>query len=186
MSVDIVRGELERLFSLDEMMALSADLLGLPPADVGGAASKASFARALIERCAELDAVDALVDAIVASRTEADARLRDLQSKRVAPAEELEPGETFGAFTIGKKLGESARSIVYSAKRDGVDRTLKVLRRAVSADRRAVQRFLTQVRLAARVTHENLPAELEAGVVDARAFVAYAPVHASRAPARST
>ena len=38
--------------------------------------------------------------------------------------------ETFGAFTIVKKLGEGARSIVYSAKRDGVDRTLKVLRRA--------------------------------------------------------
>ena len=35
MSIELVRGELERLFSLDEMLALSSDLLGLDPKDVG-------------------------------------------------------------------------------------------------------------------------------------------------------
>ena len=34
MSIDIVRGELERLFSLDEMMALSTDLLGFDPTEI--------------------------------------------------------------------------------------------------------------------------------------------------------
>ena len=35
-TVDILRGELERLFSLDEMTSMSARLLGLDPEDVGG------------------------------------------------------------------------------------------------------------------------------------------------------
>ena len=61
MSIDIVRGELERLFSLDELMALSSDLLGLPAAEVGGAASKASFARALTDKAVEIDALEALI-----------------------------------------------------------------------------------------------------------------------------
>ena len=81
MSIDIVRGELERLFSLDEMMALSSDLLGFAPSDIGGAASKASFARALTDRCLELDAVEALLDAVLASRTEVDPRFRELAQK---------------------------------------------------------------------------------------------------------
>ena len=67
MSIDIVRGELERLFSLDEMVALSTDLLGFDPKEIGGLASKASFARALTDRAAEVDAVEALVDAVLAS-----------------------------------------------------------------------------------------------------------------------
>ena len=36
MSIETVRGELERLFSLEELTAISADFLGLDPATVGG------------------------------------------------------------------------------------------------------------------------------------------------------
>ena len=75
MTIDIVRGELERLFSLDEMMALSQDLLGFSASEIGGAASKASFARALTDRCLEVDAVEALLDAVLASRVEIDCLL---------------------------------------------------------------------------------------------------------------
>ena len=46
-----LRSELERLFELDDMMALARDLLGLRPDDVGGTAGKGSFARALVDRC---------------------------------------------------------------------------------------------------------------------------------------
>ena len=176
MSIDIVRGELERLFSLDEMMALSTDLLGFDPAEIGGGASKASFARALTDRCVEVDAVDALLDAIIASRTEVDTKVRDLGTRGVPVLEELKPGEAFGEFTITKKIGEGPRGIVYAATRDGKERTLKIISRDASRDARAVRRFITHVRLAARIRHENLPAELEAGLVGARPFVAYAPI----------
>lgn len=185
MSIDIVRGELERLFSLDEMMALSSDLLGMAPADVGGAASKASFARALTDRCLEADAMEALLDAVLASRTEIDPRVREIgQRGVVARAEELKAGDTFGPFTIGKKLAEGPRAFVYSATKDGAERTLKVFRHEVTRDHRAVQRYLTRVRLAARVRHENLPADLEAGLVGGRAFVAYAPIEGQPLAAR--
>lgn len=176
MSIDIVRGELERLFSLDEMMALSTDLLGFDPAEIGGGASKASFARALTDRCAEVDAIDALLDAILASRAEVDAKIRDLGARGVRIPEEIKPGEAFGEFTITRKIGEGPRGIVYQATRDGKERTLKIISREASRDTRAVHRFITHVRLAARIRHENLPAELEAGLIATRPYVAYAPV----------
>src|SRR4051812_44701126 len=161
MSIDIVRGELERLFSLDGMMALSKDLLGFDPGEVGGAASKASFARALTDRCAELDAVEALVDAVVASRTEVDARVRDVGAKGLVVPEELKAGDRLGPFTITKKLGDGPRGIVYLTKHESggakSDRVLKVLSRAATVDARGLRRFLTHVRLAARVQHDNLP-----------------------------
>ena len=198
MSIDIVRGELERLFSLDEMMILSKDLLGFEPGEIGGAASKASFARALTDRCLESDAVEALVDAVLASRPEVDPRVRDIGARGLVRAEELKAGDKLGPFTISRKLGEGPRAIVYLAKRDvekkadesastdgsastdapseprSAEVTLKVLRRDAVVDPRAIRRLFTQVRLAAKVHHENLPTELEAGMAGGRAYVAYA------------
>ncbi len=176
MSIDIVRGELERLFSLDELMALSSDLLGLPAAEVGGGASKASFARALTDKAVEVSAVEALVDAVLASRAEVDPRFRELGQKGLVLPEELKAGDTFGPFTIVKKIGEGPRAFVYAAQQAGKDRTLKVFRREATRDARALRRYLVKVRLAARVRHENLPAELTAGIEDGRAWTAYAPI----------
>ena len=56
---DFLRAELERLFDLDEMKRLSSKLLGLNPEEVGGTSSKGSFARSLVERCANDDALQA-------------------------------------------------------------------------------------------------------------------------------
>ncbi len=176
MSIDIVRGELERLFSLDEMMALSQDLLGFSPSEIGGAASKASFARALTDRCLETDAIEALLDAVLASRTEVDPRIRELGQKGLALPEEIKAGETFGPFTITKKLGEGPRGFVYAATKDGVDRTLKVYRREATRDARAAHRFVTRVRLAAGVRHEGLPTDLTVGIEGGRVWTAYAPI----------
>ena len=176
MTIDIVRGELERLFSLEEMMALSADLLGFSPGEIGGAASKASFARALTDRCVEVDAIEALLDAVLASRTEVDPRIRELGQKGLTLPEEIKAGETFGAFTITKKIGEGPRGFVYAATKDGADRTLKVYRREATRGARAARRFLTRVRLAARVRHENLPSDLEVGIEGGRVWVSYAPI----------
>jgi tetratricopeptide (TPR) repeat protein len=184
MSIDIVRGELERLFTLDEMMALSSELLGLSPADVGGAASKASFARALTDKAVEIDAVEALVDALLASRSETDPRLRELGQKGLTASEELKAGEVLGAFTIVKKLGDGPRATVYAAQKDGADRTLKVFRREATRDARALRRYLLRVRLASKVRHESLPADLEAGVIEGRAYVAYAPIEGQPLSAR--
>jgi hypothetical protein len=41
-TIDIVRGELERLFTLEEMTQMSERLLGLAPTEVGGTSAKGS------------------------------------------------------------------------------------------------------------------------------------------------
>ena len=175
-TIDILRGELERLFTLEEMTSMSERLLGLAPDEVGGASAKGSFARALTERCFDGDRIDALVDVILHSRKEVDPRVRDLGS--LLGHEELAMGRQVADFTIQKKIGESDLATVYQAiRQDGDARatyTLKVLRRESVRDRRAVHRFLTANRLVATVSHAGLPRALEAGELENGMFyVAY-------------
>jgi serine/threonine protein kinase/lipopolysaccharide biosynthesis regulator YciM len=171
-ALDVLRGELERLFTLEEMTAMSERLLGLDPADVGGTAAKGSFAKALAERCLEGDRVDALVDAILHARREVDPRVRDAAA--LFGRDEPLGGKVVGPFTIEKKVGETPSAIVYQAQRDDGLCTLKVLRREAARDRRAVQRFLTANRILAGVRHEGLPRNIDAGELDGGlAWVAY-------------
>src|SRR2546430_13950062 len=90
-TIEILRGELERLFSLDEMTSMSRKLLGLNPEDVGGANAKGSFAKALTERCVDGDRIEALVDVILVSRTEVDPRVRDVA--RLLGSDQLAAGK---------------------------------------------------------------------------------------------
>lgn len=175
MSIEIVRGELERLFSLDELLSLSGDLLRFAPDDVGGTSSKATFAKALVDRCIEAHAVGALVDAIIASRSEVDARMREMAVSGVPLAiADLKAGATFGPFTIQRRLAEGPHSVVYAAKRDGEDRVLKLLKRGATTDPNALNRFIIHTRLLGRLAHENLPAHVEAGIDAGQPYVAYA------------
>jgi len=171
-TLDILRGEIERLFTLEEMTSLCERLLGLDPAEVGGATAKGSFAKALTERCLDGDRLDALLDVILHERREVDPRVRDLAS--LLAKEEIPVGKTVGPFTIEKKVGETPYAIVYQARRDDGLCTLQVLRREATRDRRAVQRFLTANRIAATVKHEGLPRKLEAGELEGGlAWIAY-------------
>src|SRR5580698_8608475 len=104
-TIDILRAELERLFSLEELTSMSTRLLGLDPAEVGGATAKATFAKALTERCVDGDRIDALVDVILVSRQGVDPRVRDVVG--LLGKEELAVGRTLGPFVILRKLGES-------------------------------------------------------------------------------
>src|SRR5258707_6647217 len=115
MDIEILRGEIERLFSLDELTALSRDLLGLDPEEVGGTAAKASFARALTDRCSQVDALDALVEAVIGSRTDADPRLRDLSQRGFTVEETLSSGRMVGPVLVNRRLGEGGARIGYSA-----------------------------------------------------------------------
>jgi tetratricopeptide (TPR) repeat protein len=182
-SIDIVRGELERLFSLEEMTQLSEKLLGLVPADVGGTTAKASFARALTERCVDGDRLDALVDVIRVSRREVDPRLFDVVAQ--LGREELSSGRQMGEFTIQKKIGESELAVVYQAVKGGRLYTIKVLRKDATRDTRAVNRFLTANRFVGGLSHPGLPEGIEAGELEERrVYVAYAHVDAQPLAAR--
>ncbi|RYG71855.1 hypothetical protein EON77_12680, partial [bacterium] len=176
-TIDILRGELERLFTLEEMTGMSQRLLGLDPDEVGGRSAKASFAKALTERCVDGDRLEALVDVLVASSARAshalDPRVRELAVTRGREEAEAEAGKTFGPFTVQKKLGESPFATVYLARRTDASTegafdaapeayALKLIKRGAARDRGAIQRFLTANRLVATVTHDGLPKAVEA------------------------
>jgi serine/threonine protein kinase len=182
-TIDILRAELERLFSLDEMTSMSTRLLGLDPQEVGGAGGKATFALALAERCVAGDRVDALIDVLLAARSGVDPRVRDAAA--LPGADELAPGTFLGGYEIVRKIGEGPLAIVYLAQRDGiVDCVVKVLRSDARRDRRAAQRFLTATRMVASIAHPGLPTGLEAGDADGVFWVGYDFVDAQPLSAR--
>ncbi len=168
-TIDVLRSELERLFSLEEMTTV-AQLVGLAD-EVGAHTAKASFARALAERCIDRDAVEALVDVVLQMRREVDPKLRDVGSLLGEP--ELPAGKPFGPYTIDKKISATEMGVVYLAKKNGAAYMLKTLRREAARDHRAVHRFLTQNRLVATVKHEGLPKNIDAGEIEGTFYVAY-------------
>ncbi len=176
-SIDIVRGELERLFSLEELMDFSRTLLGLDPASVGGTAAKASFAKALVERSVDSCRVGALLDGILASRPEVDSRIKDAAVTGVSlpgpGGAELKADATFGPYTVKRKLADGPRATIYAAKKDADDTTLKVLKWSATGDPSAANRFVTHARLLGRISHENLAKRIETGIEGGIPFVAY-------------
>jgi tetratricopeptide (TPR) repeat protein len=181
-TIDILRAELERLYSLDELTSMSERLLGLDPEEVGGATGKASFARALTERCADGDQLDALIDVILVSRQGVDPRLADASG--LLGKDEIPNGGKLGPFVVLRKLGESRQSIVYGVARKEERRALKVLRREACRDKRAVQRFLTANRMVAGIDHPGLPHGLEAGETDGIYWLSYDLIDAQPLSAR--
>jgi tetratricopeptide (TPR) repeat protein len=149
-TVDSLSAELERLYDLSELQDLSATLLGLDPASVGGTTAKASFARALAERCVKQDAVDALFDAMAASHR-GDAAPPRLTNGKHAPAVESELSQA--GYTLVADIGAGPNSTVHRAYYDGDLVRLRIVR----ASRRDAQRYLVATRVVAGVTHPGLP-----------------------------
>src|SRR5688500_14873901 len=110
-SLEALQGELERLFDLDEMLRLSADVLGFDPKRIGHTATKGAFARALVSHCADEEALEALVDAILFSSDRAEPGLRD--RVKTLPNGELKPGTRVGTMKVVKKIAEGGLSMVY-------------------------------------------------------------------------
>ncbi len=154
-TIQILRGELEILYSLEELTKMSEQLLGVRAEDVGVASTKATFVEALARVCAEQDKLEALLDVLAASRQEVDPRARDIAG--LLTKGELAPGRVFDGYHVERKLSGTELGTVYLAKKDGKAFTLKTLRPEATRDRRAVQRFLTANRLVARSQRFNVP-----------------------------
>ena len=93
MEIDLLRAELERLFELEELLSLSRELLGFDPDTVGGTAGLGSFARSLTEHCAEHDAIEALCDALIASKADVSPEIARLGMKGLPARDEIALGE---------------------------------------------------------------------------------------------
>jgi tetratricopeptide (TPR) repeat protein len=168
---ELLRAELERLYDLEQLLKLSSDLLDLNPEDVGGTANKASFARALVDRCARDELLEALADAVVLRDRSAAARVKLVYEGRAA--EELQPGTSVAGFRVQKKLHDEGFGTVYLANLDGRQISLKVLRDARARDRRGLHRFLLCQRALKGVTHASVQRIVAAGTLpDGRPYVA--------------
>jgi tetratricopeptide (TPR) repeat protein len=173
METDILRAELERHFELEELLALSKNVLGFEPDEIGGTAAKGSFANALTQHCMQADAIEALCDALLASKPDVNPKIMQLRINGLPFDEELRPGSTLGDFTIVRKLGEGRLGLTYLAKKGDAEFRIKVLRREATRDRRGLHRFLTVSRLVGAIDHPGLPKELSAGQVGERYVVAH-------------
>jgi serine/threonine protein kinase/tetratricopeptide (TPR) repeat protein len=171
-ALDLLQGELERLYDLDELLSLSADYLGFAPAVVGGTGSKGAFARSLVGYCRNEDALAALVDAILLTSERADSNLRS--ALKAGSNGELSPGTQVGSLRIVRKIAEGGLSIVYLAEAEsGEQAALKVIRPEYAKDRAAVHRFTTASRVMQTLRAPGLVPILGVGQLDdARPWVA--------------
>ncbi|HEY0463746.1 MAG TPA: protein kinase, partial [Polyangiaceae bacterium] len=165
MLVETLTAELERLFELPDLTRLSRDALGFQPEDIGGVATRASFARALAEQAVASEAVDALLDAIALDRRGLPSSLESVRSD-AAISNELSPGDSIGQYVVFEKLGTGPWANVYKARRDGQEFRVKSLHPRVAARRSDAHRYLTASRLAALVADPALPSEVRAGALD--------------------
>ena len=160
---DILRAELERLFELEELLTLSRSLLGFEPETIGGTTAKASFAGALTAYCREQDAVEALCDALLATRPEVSNQVLEIRASGLPEGEALPSGGEFAGFGDLRKFGEGRLALSYVGVRDQIEYRIKVLRREATRDRRGLHRFFTVTRLLSGIEHPGLPRKLEAG-----------------------
>jgi tetratricopeptide (TPR) repeat protein len=176
-SIDILRGELERLFELDELKKLCTDILDLDPSDMG-AEGKGAFARALVERCKNEDRLLALTDALLLSKPGVNPKVRGVFDAE--PGDELKTGANVGPYRVMKKIGEGGVGVVYvGEKKDDAGNTtrvaIKVVRPVHARDRAAVQRWLAVARILKSVDDPSLAPVLDVGTLeDGRPWIATA------------
>jgi len=170
---ELLRNELEQRFDLDALHRLSRDLLALAPDDVAPGATKAAFARALVDRCVRDDLQEALADAIALTDRAAEPALRPVFEGR--QADDFSPGAVVEGLKVTKRVHDEGISTVYQATGpEGRQVTLKVLREGRVRDRRGLHRFLVAQRALKAVDHPAVQRVVTAGVLpDGRAYLAY-------------
>jgi tetratricopeptide (TPR) repeat protein len=172
---EFLQGQLERLFELEGMMALSSELLGVEPAEVGGTGAKGTFARALVRHCESHDGLIVLAEAIRLSASEQDQSIEQLP--QTDP--ELAVGTEVRSFKILKLIERGPLGATYLAERPApsnghTERAhVKVFRKDVTRDRLAAWRLLRAARGLKDVRDTGLVGIYDAGTLpDGRVFVA--------------
>lgn len=151
LNVETLSAELERLYDHGELEELSSSVLGLSPGALDRSGARASLARSLAERCVEREAVEALLDAMQASRRDEVKALRGKNGAVPRPSDSVLHG---AGYTLVAAIGEGPSAAVHRAYHEGDLVRLKVV---TGAKRQDAQRYLVATRLAASVMHPGLP-----------------------------
>ncbi|MEM9253567.1 MAG: serine/threonine-protein kinase [Planctomycetota bacterium] len=82
-----------------------------------------------------------------------------------APADEFDAGARIGKYTVTRLLGRGGMGAVYEAVDTALQRAvaLKVLPRVFTQDAQALQRFVREAQLAAKLNHPNVVAVYDVG-----------------------
>jgi serine/threonine-protein kinase len=91
------------------------------------------------------------------------------------PAEVLEPGSMVdGKYRIEQRLGSGGMGVVYAAWHTELDRpvALKVISRRHTSDKRLVERFRREARIASQARHPNIVEVLDLGLYEDRWYLA--------------
>jgi tetratricopeptide (TPR) repeat protein len=188
--VDLLSGEIERLFSTSEMKTLCSDYFDIDPAEAGiEDATKSVFARKIVDYCHREEAVEALADVVATlKRGMTDPRLQQIHGKGLAK-EELKPGAKVDNVIIETFLDKDLLGQHYRCLGDEDELTyrLTVLDSRLAKDRMASQRFVALMRLLKAEKVFGIQEVIKAGLLkDGRAFAVSewvdAPTLAERAP----
>ena len=172
-SSDAIRGELEKQFSLSELVTLSSELLGISPDHLTNTSDVPTFARALVDHCEQNDGLEALADAVKLSGRDLGGAIDEALHSNSDPVGQ---GTKVGQFEIVSKLEDPGSVGTLYAATDKDDRrvSLHILSRRLCQDTSAVQRFLTAQRALRRAKPKGIAQVIDCGrLPDGRAWVAY-------------
>ena len=150
-SLDILRGELERLFSAAALKELCAEYFDIDPVAEGLVDdAKAVFVRKIVDWCSARHAVEALAEAmLVVKKGMVDPRLRQVFGARFERG--VAEGEVVGGFRAGAVLSQDGiRASQACQPVDGSiagEFVLEVVNGELAVDAAAVQRYLMAVRI---------------------------------------
>lgn len=179
-SLDILRGELERLFSTTGLSELCSDYLGVDPAQAGlYDDSKAVFVRRLIDWAEKEQAIGALADAaMTVKKGMVDPRVKQIFSERFARS--VETGIEVEGYRVGRELSSDSVGCAYLCdplEGDVGRAVLYVVHGDHAMDKAAARRFTTMMRVLAATESKAVQPILGTGLLeDGRPYALLEPV----------
>jgi len=176
-SLDILRGELERLFSNTALKDLCQVYLDVEPDDASLVdEAKAVFVRRVMDWCEKEKAVEALADAVmIAKKGMVDPRVKQIYQARYARGVEF--GTELAGFRVGEQISVDGVGTVSACEplgeaEEGARFGIWVINGEHSRDRTAVNRFLTAIRALKSVENPAIQKVVAAGSLgDGRPYV---------------
>jgi len=138
----------------------------------------------LAEKCGDDESLRSEVEKLIASHQQANAEnfigghAAEAGAQLLSGVEEHEPtlnkGQQFGSYLVLDRLGAGGMGEVYLARDSRLDRTvaLKVLSADVSSDKRRMQRFRQEAKVASSLNQPNILTIFEFGEVNGKTFLA--------------